>query len=97
MEERLKLNTEDFVIHNQTKYAFDKMFERYEFWKMNDEVILFWQPLKWRVDDNTNKTLYDIVENLLEHDGIKVDSHCYISLDIPFDDVFFSNREKDFT
>jgi hypothetical protein len=85
-----KLKSSDFLICNQSKDAFESMFSNFEFWNVNNQNILFWQPLKWRVldrfhdADKSDKTLDDLVDILLEHDNIKIDSHCYIPYDKPF-------------
>lgn len=64
-------------------FIFQDFFKCWIFKNIQNEKVLFWQ-LRENID-NCNITLDSIVEDFLERNNIKCDSHCYISLEKNFE------------
>ncbi len=65
------------VLNIQSIEALDYFLLNYRFTIVNGEVFLFWQPFS-EVGD-ADGTVEDKLELILEHYGINVDSHCFVS------------------
>lgn len=77
----------EFFLHEQTKEIFDDVLERWEVHEIKNETVLFWQPKNksfWKEDDSL--TMDAKIELIIEHDGLNVDRHCYLSSSLGFDD-----------
>lgn len=86
-----RLNSSVFLTTTESNEAFQNMFQNFEFWKVGTEVILFWQAFPNK--DNSENTLDDIVESMLEHHNLTVDTHCYIPFEQSFEDTLKYNLE----
>lgn len=88
----IKLNSDEFLLSIQTKEAFNEIFSHYEFWNINHKIMLFWQPLesifwdRFHDRDESGRTLDNLVDDLLEHKDIFIDSHSYVPYNKPFDE-----------
>lgn len=72
------------ILHKQTLESFEGFLQNYRFTPLHNKIVLFWQPynnLQEKKISNEKK-----LELILEHDGVNVDSHCYISPDKDFNE-----------
>ncbi len=79
------------TLHKQTLESFEEFLQNYRFTPLHNEIVLFWQPYNGLEEKDISTT--EKLEIILEHDGVNIDSHCYISPDNDFNKSINSYKQ----